>query len=94
MPQNKSADVIIRPKRQVTIPREVCEQLGLKPGDKLEMTVKDSVIIARPRKNVALETLKEIRQALQRSGITEEELIREGGRVRQELVREHFGIGE
>jgi AbrB family looped-hinge helix DNA binding protein len=90
----KTADVVIRPKRQVTIPKEVCEQLGLKTGDMLEMMVEGSMIIARPRKNIALESLKEIQQAFQRSGITEEKLIRERGRARQASVRERFSAEE
>jgi hypothetical protein len=53
--------------------------------------VKDSALIARPRKSVALEALKEIQQAFQRSGITEEELQEAGRRERQEIARERYG---
>ncbi len=91
MTEKKGADVVLRPKRQVTLPKDICDRLGIGPGDVLELTVEDSTIIARPRKTVALEALKEIRQAFQRSGISEDELQETGRRVRQEVAREHYG---
>jgi AbrB family looped-hinge helix DNA binding protein len=91
MTEKKVADVMLRPKRQVTLPKEICDQLGIGPGDVLELTVEDSTIIARPRKTVALEALKEIQQAFKRSGITEGELQKSGRRVRQEVARERYG---
>ncbi|MBM3118313.1 MAG: AbrB/MazE/SpoVT family DNA-binding domain-containing protein [Chloroflexi bacterium] len=90
MSERKVADVVLRPKRQVTLPKEICNQLGIEPGDVLELMVEDSALIARPRKSVALEALKEIQQAFQRSGITEEELQEAGRRVRQEIARERY----
>lgn len=93
MVRKSASDAVIRPKRQVTIPKDVCEQLGLKTGDKLEFFVENSVIVARPRKNKALDSLQEIRQAFQRSGVTEEELIAEGRKVRESLAGERFGAG-
>ncbi len=92
MAKKKSADVMLRPKRQVTLPREICDQIGIGPGDVLELTVEDSTIIARPRKRVALEALKEIQEAFRRSGITEEEIQKAGRRVRQEVATERYGV--
>ena len=91
MAKEKASNVVLRPKRQVTLPREICEQLGIQPGDSLELTVEDSVLIARPKKKTSMEALKEIQQAFQRSGITEEELLETGRKVRQEVVREKYG---
>ncbi|MBN2072616.1 MAG: AbrB/MazE/SpoVT family DNA-binding domain-containing protein [Actinobacteria bacterium] len=69
-------DVLLRPKRQVTLPFRVCEKLGLEFGDRLEIEVRGNAIIARPKKTVALEALKEIRDAFKKSGITEDELLK------------------
>ncbi len=91
MTEKKVADVMLRPKRQLTLPGEICDQLGIEPGDVLELMVEDSTLIARPRKTIALEALKEIRKAFQRSGITEEELQKTGRRIRQEVARERYG---
>jgi AbrB family looped-hinge helix DNA binding protein len=92
MKEKKLTDVKLRPKRQVTLPREVCDQLGIQPGDILEVTVENCTLIARPRKTVALEALKEIQQAFERSGVTEQELQEAGQRIRQEVVRERYGV--
>ena len=88
--EKRAADVVLRPKRQVTLPKGICDQLGIGPGDVLEMTVEDAVIVARPRKIAALEALKEIQQAFQRSGMAEEEVQKAGRRMRQEVARERY----
>lgn len=90
MANNKISDVVLRPKRQVTIPKKLCDELGIESGDILELMVKDSLLIAKPKKSLALEALKEIQQAFQRSGITEEELVKEGNRIGQEVARKRF----
>jgi AbrB family looped-hinge helix DNA binding protein len=91
MIKGKKADVVIRPKRQVTIPRDICDKLGVRTGDVLELSVEDSVLVAKPRKNISLESLKEIRKAFQLAGITEKELKEEGRRVRSEIAGERHG---
>ena len=90
MAEKKVIDVVLRPKRQITLPREVCEQLGVGPGDKLELTLEGAVLVASPKKVVALEALKEIREVFARSGIAEEELQKAGRQVRQELVSNRY----
>jgi AbrB family looped-hinge helix DNA binding protein len=65
----KVSEVVIRPKRQVTLPSELCDQLGLASGDVLEFTVENSALVARPRKLAALNSLREIQKAFQSSGI-------------------------
>lgn len=87
----KKTNVVLRPKRQITIPRSICDQLGIKPGDSLELTVEGSVLKAEPRKRRALDALKEIHAAFERSGVTEEELLEEGRKTRRETTREGSG---
>jgi AbrB family looped-hinge helix DNA binding protein len=86
-----SSNAVVRPKRQVTIPKKLCDELGIEPGDTLVFSVENRVLIARTRKTVALEALREIRRAFKESGISEEELQEEGHRMRQEIVRERYG---
>ena len=93
MTGKKVTDVVLRPKRQVTLPQEICDRLGIGPGDVLELTVDGSTLVAKPRKTTALEALKEIRQAFQRSGITEDELQETGRQVRREMDRERRVAG-
>lgn len=89
--ESQQADVVLRPKRQLTIPKSVCDQLGIEPGDTLELTVEGSVLKATPRKRKALDALREIQETFRRSGIGEEELLKEGRKTRQEISRERSG---
>jgi AbrB family looped-hinge helix DNA binding protein len=91
MTEKKESSVVLRPKRQVTLPKNICDRLGIEPGDALELIVKDSVLIARPQKSVSMESLKEIQQAFKSSGITEEDLQKAGRRVRQAIAGERDG---
>lgn len=90
MAEKKPIDVVVRPKRQITLPKGVCEQLGIRPGDMLELSLEDSALVAKPKKVAALEALREIREAFERSGVTEDELQETGRRVRQEVIRERY----
>ncbi len=85
------SDVVIRPKRQITLPSELCEQLGIIPGDVLEFTVENSALVARPRKLAALDSLREIQKVFQTSGISEDDLQQSGRRLRQEVAKERYG---
>ena len=93
MTQKRGTDVVLRPKRQITLPKEICDRLGINAGDVLEVTVEDSTLVARPRKKVALEALKEIQDAFRRSGIREEELQEAGRLTRKEVARERYADG-
>jgi AbrB family looped-hinge helix DNA binding protein len=86
----KAIDVVVRPKRQITLPGELCEALGIKPGDRLELAVDGDKLVARPRKTVALEALHEIRETFERYGITEEELQKSGRRTRHSITRDRY----
>lgn len=93
MVEKKTIDIVLRPKRQVTLPREVCDELGIGPGDVLEVSVEDARLVARPKKTAAMEALKEIQKAFERSGITEEELQEAARRAREEIARGRFDAG-
>lgn len=85
---SKGSDVVIRPKRQVTIPKDICDQLGIGPGDILELVVEESVLKATPKKRKALDALNEIHETFTRYGISEEEMLKEARRTRQEIAFE------
>jgi AbrB family looped-hinge helix DNA binding protein len=89
--KKESASAVLRTKRQVTIPRNICDQLGISEGDILELTVDDSKLIAKPRRKIALDALRAIQDAFQKSGITEEELQEAGREARKRLIAEKYG---
>ena len=84
-------DLILRPKRQITLPAEVCDALGLQLGDHLEVSLVEDGVLLRPRKLVALEALHEIQRAFAGSGLSEEEIQAEGRRIREQLSRGRYG---
>jgi AbrB family looped-hinge helix DNA binding protein len=90
---SKDADkkIVLRDKRQLTLPRDICEQLGIEPGDKLTVYVEDGALVAKPNKTIALEALRELRESFKNSGITLKELLANGRRIRKELVKEYYG---
>lgn len=81
---------VLRPRRQLTLPREVCEALEVQPGDGLVLTMAEGAVIIRTGRQLALEALRAIQQALADSGITEEELLESGRQVRDEIFRERY----
>jgi AbrB family looped-hinge helix DNA binding protein len=85
------ADLILRPKRQLTLPAEVCEALGLELGDHLELTLVDGGVFLRPKKMIALDALRELQRSFAESGLSEEEIQAEGRRVREQLSRGRYG---
>jgi len=91
MSKNISNDIIIRDKRQITLPRKLCEQLGVEPGDRLILNVEDDKLVAKPRKSVALNALQELHRIFQTSDVTERELLKTARRIRRELVAKEYG---
>ena len=85
------ARAVLRPRRQLTLPRDVCRQLGIDIGDQVDLSVEDGTLVVTPSRRRALDALAEIQSAFARSGITEEELQRAAKEARTELIRERYG---
>jgi bifunctional DNA-binding transcriptional regulator/antitoxin component of YhaV-PrlF toxin-antitoxin module len=89
--ERPNLDITLRPRRQLTLPPQVCEALGLEIGDRLEVSVVDGGVFVKPKKQLALNALAEIERAFKETGLTEDELQQEGRRVREELSRSRYG---
>lgn len=90
--ERSTRDVTLRPRRQLTLPAEVCEALGLQVGDRLELSVEgEERLVVKPKKGLALQALREIQRLFAASEVTEEELQEEGRRVRERLSRARYG---
>jgi AbrB family looped-hinge helix DNA binding protein len=91
MSKKISNDIVIRDKRQVTLPRNICEQLGVTEGDRLTVYIEGDRLVAKPKKNVAMDSLREIQRLFKESDVTEKELLKTSRRIRKELVKKHYG---
>lgn len=83
--------VTLRPRRQLTLPREVCESLGVKPGDSLVLEVTDGKLVVEARRSRAIGALRALQQAFADSGIPLEEFLESGRQIREELFVEKYG---
>ncbi|MDO8472245.1 MAG: AbrB/MazE/SpoVT family DNA-binding domain-containing protein [Dehalococcoidia bacterium] len=70
---NNTKQAVVSPKRQITLPMQVCESLNITAGDVLDLDISPDAtfLIIRPRKNMALDALEEMRGAFARSGLSE-----------------------
>jgi antitoxin component of MazEF toxin-antitoxin module len=91
MSKDVDKKIVLRDKRQLTLPRDICEQLGVEPGDKFTLSVEDGVLLAKPNKTIALEALHELQRMFKESDITLKEMLDNGRRIRRELVKEYYG---
>ena len=83
----------IRGRRQITLPTDLCRELGIGIGDSLELEVVDGYLRVTPLRTRALDALGAIRKAFTESNVTEEELVQELRKSRKALTRERYGIG-
>lgn len=91
MSKKLSDDITVREKRQVTLPRYICEQLGIEEGDRLTVYVEGDRLVAKAKKTVAVDALDELQKLFRSSEVTEKELLKTSRRIRKELVKKHYG---
>ncbi|MCW5877131.1 MAG: AbrB/MazE/SpoVT family DNA-binding domain-containing protein [Anaerolineales bacterium] len=85
---------LVQAKGQVTIPLEIRKRLKLKQGDRVAfIETKDGVII-QPAEVVVSAALSEIGERLDAEGVSLEQLIERGRKIREELVEEEYGLGD
>jgi len=82
--------VTLREKRQLTLPTEISEGLGLSPGDSVEITLEDGRAIIEPSRKAALNALRELQKAIAESGVTEEEWMESARQIEVELFRRDY----
>ena len=88
MKKTGNIQIVLRSKRQVTLPRDICEKLGLNLGDVLEVSIEGQTLIAKPHKARSLDSLEAIQAAFQTSGLSDKELLEGGRQVRRQISRE------
>jgi AbrB family looped-hinge helix DNA binding protein len=91
MSKKLSDDIVVREKRQVTLPCYICEQLGIEEGDHLTVYVEGDRLIAKANKTVALNALDELHRIFKDSEVTEKELLKTSRQIRKQLVKKEYG---
>ena len=79
--------VNIRDRRQITLPADILDKLGLSVGDNLAIQVKKQELIVKPLREQAVDTLKAIQKVFQESKINERELREAGQSLRKKLAK-------
>ena len=74
---------------QITIPKDVRNELGITPSTKLKIYVENNKIVVEPVSHLDL-LFKDIEEEAKAKGYSEEELNREIDMVREKLVKEIY----
>jgi AbrB family looped-hinge helix DNA binding protein len=82
--------VRIQEKGQVTIPPEIRKKLGLKRGDLVAVMETPEGVFITPQQVVATKALDSIGNILKDKGVSLDELIASGAKIRNRLSKRRF----
>jgi len=78
---------------QVTLPKELRREYDLRKGDTVIFERTDEGWVVRKEEPDPMRLLDELGALLAERGITLDELITSGRDIREEIVRERYGVG-
>lgn len=86
--------LLVRPRDDgaIDLPQDVREQLGVREGDTLAAVPPASRLLLQRRDVFAMEALDTIGEDLRAQGVTLDEWIESGRKIRAGLIRERYGI--
>jgi AbrB family looped-hinge helix DNA binding protein len=84
--------VRIQEKGQITLPADIRRRLGLKKGDLVAVEGTPDGVLITPQEVVAAKAHDEIGAILRAQGLSLDELIESGREMRDDLLRELYGI--
>lgn len=82
----------IREKGQITLPADIRRKYNLKEGDVVGFQETPEGILISPKAVIAAKLLDEIGAKLRESGITLEEMLESGRKIRGELLKEMYNM--
>ena len=90
------ANIVVRvqEKGQVTIPLEIRKKLNLKKGDFVSVREVEGGVLIQPVEVIVGNALDQLGEILREKGITLEELIESGREIREDLLKEQYGLPE
>lgn len=87
-----SKDIFAIGESGLNLPIEWFEKYGLGQGDEVTIIETEQGLVILPRVTGALTALHEIGTALQAKGVTLDELMERGRDIRDDILREKYGI--
>jgi AbrB family looped-hinge helix DNA binding protein len=81
---------VIQENGQITLPKEFRKRFGLKKGDIVVFKETNEGRLISPREMLAFQLLDEIGDALEKKGISLDDLIESGREIRQEIYNEKY----
>jgi AbrB family looped-hinge helix DNA binding protein len=84
--------VRVQEKGQVTIPTKLRKKLNIKKGDTVMVVETKDGLLIKPAEVVLSEALDEMGKALKADGVTLEQWIERGRKIREKLLEETYGI--
>jgi len=83
---------VVQEKGQVTIPAGIRRKLGLKKGDLVAFVETEQGVLISPQEVIAMDILDRMGQVLREKGVTLEELIEDGRKIRGALLEEEYRL--
>jgi AbrB family looped-hinge helix DNA binding protein len=84
--------VRVQERGQVTIPKDIREELGLEKGDLVTFVETEEGYLLKPAEVVMSAALDEIGRALKERGMSIEELMERGREIRGELIEQEYDV--
>jgi bifunctional DNA-binding transcriptional regulator/antitoxin component of YhaV-PrlF toxin-antitoxin module len=95
MPESKVRSITVTSKGQVTLSSSARKQLGIEQGTTLIEVVVGNCLVLLPENRITSQLRHEAAAALQRAGVTVDEIKDEAERIKQERLSERYpGLGE
>lgn len=85
--------VQVRKRGTLTLPSELREKYGIKPGDTFRLVDLDGIFVITPMAPIVPELASEIERIRNELGLSTEELLEAWRKQREAYVEEHYGQG-
>ena len=83
---------LVQQNGQITLPTRLRRKFGIKSGDMVYFDATPEGIVIKTRTTNAMKLLDELGKALKEVGVTYDQMVEDGNRIREELVKEKYGI--
>jgi bifunctional DNA-binding transcriptional regulator/antitoxin component of YhaV-PrlF toxin-antitoxin module len=88
------ATIQVRQRGTLTLPAELREKYGIRPGDTFRLVDLDGVFVLTPMVPMVPELAREIERARLEAGLSVEELLSTLREQRERYYREHYDAGQ